>query len=414
VTPVPFDLPLRPSEAAEVAFLVFSLAERKPLNDELRLRVAARLAALRLETLCPWPGSLERDPVHHSTYYMAVDGQDGQPLLLHMAPAAAPTSAIFSKPLLIGRMRRPGGQEIVLNAIPFAAADHDNLERFIAQIDPAFLPRPQTSRTVLVAAATPAAFDGFRAIWKAGGRNLAAIAMTPGPARSRDREGAVVAFYYAGVWAAIRAGWREGYSAGIGLALAAAGPEALRETIRQAAPLSRFAIDVSDLLGAEVRECPVDEFVRSFDGGTDWKFTAAEASALGVKYGLALKAAERAHELIRQARVARKIGRPFDFELSLERAAEPTTAQELVFCLAWLKARGHAAQLAAPAVGPASDLSALAAAARFCQCTLSLDARAGDPASIARATAGRVSYRLPSEMPDYTCAMIETASQLCA
>jgi hypothetical protein len=407
VTPVPFDLPLRPSEAAEVAFLVFSLAERKPLNDELRSRVAARLAALRLETLRPWPGSLERDPVHHSTYYMAVDGQDGRPLLLHMAPAAAPTSAIFSKPLLIGRMRRPGGQEIVLNAIPFDAADHANLERFVAQIDPAFLPRPPASRTVLVAAAIPAAFDGFRAIWKAGGRNLAAIAMAPG---ETDPAG----FYYRGVWAAIRAGWREGYSAGIGMALAAADPEVLRETIRQAAPLSRFAIDVSDLVGAEDREYPVDEFVRSFDGGTDWKFTAEEVSALSVKYGPALKAAERAHELIRQARAARKIARPFDFELSLERAAEPTTAHDLVFCLAWLKARGHAAQLAAPAVGPATDLSALAAAARFCQCTLSLDARAGDPASIARATAGRVSYRLPAEMPDYTCAMIETAAQLSA
>lgn len=388
MTPVPFDLPLRPSEAAEVAFLVFSLAERKPLNDELRSRVAARLAALRLEALRPWPGSLERDPVHHSTYYMAVDGQDGQPLLLHMAPAAAPTSAIFSKPVLIGRMRRPGGQEIVLNAIPFDAADRDNLERFVAQIDPAFLPRPQTSRAVLVAAAIPAAFDGFRAIWKTGGRNLAAIAMTPG---ETDPAG----FYYRGAWAAIRAGWREGYSAGIGMALAAADPEALRETIRQAAQLSRFAIDVSDLVGAETAP-------------------SAEDIALDAKYVSALKAAERIHELIRQARSARKIARPFEFELSLERAAEPTTAQELVSCLSWLKARGHAAQLAAPAVGPASDLAALAAAARFCQCTLSLDARAGDPASIARATAGRVSYRLPAEMPDYTCAMIETAGQLCA
>jgi len=65
-----------------VANLVFSLAERKPLSDELRSRLAARSLALRLETLRPYAGSLERDPVHHSTYYLAVDSQNGAPWLL--------------------------------------------------------------------------------------------------------------------------------------------------------------------------------------------------------------------------------------------------------------------------------------------------------------------------------------------
>jgi len=411
VTPVPFDLPLRPSEAAEVASLVFSLAERKPLNAELRSRLAARLAALRLEALRPWPGSLERDPVHHSTYYMAVDGDGGEPLLLHMATAAAPTSAIFSKPVLIGRMRRSGGPEMVLNAIRFGAADHENIERFVDQINQAFLPRAQAARAAIVAAGIPAAFDAFRGILKSSGRNLAAIATQQAEIVPSD-------FYYAGVWAAIRAGWREGYSAGIGMALTSADLEPLRETIRQAAPLTRFAIDVSALVDAEAaaggedREWAMEEFVRRFDGGAEWEFTADEASALAVKYGQALKAAERAHELIRQARASRKIARPFDFELSLEHAAEPTTAKELVFCLGWLKARGHAAQLAAPGVAQAGDLPALAAAARFCQCTLSLDSRAGDLTSIARATVGRVNYRVAAEAPDYACYVIETASEL--
>ena len=89
MTPVPLDLPLRPPEAAEVANLVFTLAERKPLNDEVRGRVASRLAAMRLESLRVYPGSLNRDPVHHSTYYLAADGQNGEALLLHMAAATA-------------------------------------------------------------------------------------------------------------------------------------------------------------------------------------------------------------------------------------------------------------------------------------------------------------------------------------
>ena len=96
MTPVPLDLPLRPPEAAELASLIFDLAERKPLTDEIRNRVAARAAPLRLESLKPCFGSLARDPVHHSTYYMAVDVPDSPPLLLHMALAAAPTSSIFT------------------------------------------------------------------------------------------------------------------------------------------------------------------------------------------------------------------------------------------------------------------------------------------------------------------------------
>jgi len=81
------------------------------LNDEVRNRLAARAAVLRLETVTPYFGSLVRDPVHPSSYYLAVDGGRGEPLLLHLAPATAPTSSIFYKPLLIGRMRRPNGPE---------------------------------------------------------------------------------------------------------------------------------------------------------------------------------------------------------------------------------------------------------------------------------------------------------------
>jgi hypothetical protein len=57
VTPVPLELPLRPAEAAELAFLIFDRAEGKPLSDDVRNRLAARAAVLKLQTLTPFPGS---------------------------------------------------------------------------------------------------------------------------------------------------------------------------------------------------------------------------------------------------------------------------------------------------------------------------------------------------------------------
>ena len=202
MTPVPLDLPLRPDEASQLGNLILEQAERKPLTAEIRNRIAARGAALRLETIVPYFGSLERDPVHPSAYYLAVDGAHGEPMLLHMALATAPTSSIFYRPLLIGRTRRVNGPEMVINAIPFSAADRENLEKFASQINSAFRPKPQGSRTAI--AAGPGAFPAFRAILKRTGKNTAAISVPDG---SDPAE-----VYYRSLWAAIRAGWREGYT----------------------------------------------------------------------------------------------------------------------------------------------------------------------------------------------------------
>jgi hypothetical protein len=424
VTPVPLDLPLRPSEAAELAILIFEQAERKPLNDEVRNRLAARAAVLRLETVAPYFGSLVRDPVHPSSYYLAVDAGRGEPLLLHLAPATAPTSSVFYKPLLIGRMRRPNGPEIVINSVPFGPSDHENLEKFVAQIGAAFLPRPQGLRpAIAVSGALPAAFDAFRAILKRSGKNLAATAANPA-ASSRD-------FYYAGLCAAIRAGWREGYSAGIRLVVTSDDLEAARETIRDAAGFTRFSTDTSSLFretgddaALEDRAWILDEFVRRFEiGDAVYEFTREDALRLAVKFGQALKTNEQLHESIRQARSALKTGRSFDFEPSLEGAATVTTPQELIFWLHWLKARGHGAQLAAPNLGSEPQrLKELAAIARHYQCTLSICSGAGHSAealeAIARATVGRVNYRispelrLPPEEPDYARYIVWLAEHL--
>ena len=406
MTPVPLDLPLRPSEAAELAILIFEQAERKPLNDEVRNRLAARAAVLRLETVTPYFGSLVRDPVHPSSYYLAVDAGRGEPMLLHLAPATAPTSSIFYKPLLIGRMRRPNGPEIVINALPFGPSDCENLEKFVSQIGAAFLPRPQGLRpAIAVSGALPAAFDAFRAILRRSGRNLAATAANP----------AVLGgdFYYAGMCAAIRAGWREGYSAGVQLVVGAGHARPLQETIRNAAGFTRFSTDTSCLFresgdGAalEDRAWMLDEFVRPFEiGDAVYEFTAQDVLRLASKFGPALKINEQLHESIRQARSSVKTGRSFDFEPSLEGSASVTTPQELIFWLHWLKARGHGAQLAAPNLGGeavAERLQEFAAIARHYQCTLSICSGAGHSPealeAIARATVGRVNYRISPEL----------------
>src|SRR5450755_4495761 len=97
-------LPLRPSDAADLANLIFDHAEGKPLTEETRNRLASRAGVLKLATIQPYFGSLERDPVHPSAYYLAVDGtaMDGTVAgqLLYLALANAPTSSIYHKPLL--------------------------------------------------------------------------------------------------------------------------------------------------------------------------------------------------------------------------------------------------------------------------------------------------------------------------
>ncbi|HTS63444.1 MAG TPA: hypothetical protein VMH28_15575 [Candidatus Acidoferrales bacterium] len=341
MTPVPLELPLRPSEAAELANLIFDQAERKPLTDEVRNRVAARAAVLKLETITPWSGSLERDPVHPGAYYLAVDGVAGSPHLLYMALATAPTSSIFYKPLLIGRMRRANGPELVINATPFGAEDRGNIELFVSKIDTAFLPRVLGSRAeIAVEENAAAAFDVFRSVHKRSGKNVAALAGD----------------YHAGLWAAIRAGWRLGYAA---ITDVTAGSTV--EEMRGKAAFTRFAVDVS----------------------------AMEA------YEPALKAAEQVHEQIRQARALLKISAAFEFEVRLPEV----TAADLEFCLDWLRARGHAAQLAAPAK-IAGDIAEAAEVARRHQAALSIRYPGADSGAIqeaARAPLGRVSFRVRDE-----------------
>ena len=339
------ELPLRPAEAAELANLIFDRAEGKTLSDDVRNRLAARAAVLKLQTISPFPGSLERDPVHRSVYYLAVDGTGGGagdgarvPLLLHMALAAAPTSSIYYKPLLIGRMRRPNGSEMVINAIPFGPGDRANVETFAARISSAFYPQPQGARTTItVEQDYPAAFDTFRAIQKRSGKNFAAL--------SGD--------CHAAMWAAIRAGWRFPYTV--------------------AADLTNEAGTVTGLGGRE---------------GFSRYSAVIPATTTG------LDEAEKIYHQIRNARAARKISRGFDLELD---AANPMTPEFLRSALDFMQERGHLPQLVCPGPVAEEDLDAFAATARHFQITCSFRYRGGPGETvraIAKAMAGRLNYRV--------------------
>ena len=210
MTPSLFDLPLRLGDAASLASILLDLpVTPRPVTDDLRNRVAARAASQTFDSMRPAYASLERDPVHPAAYYICADGVDGQPLLLRAAPATTPSSGLFPKAILIGRTFI-GRHEAVLNAIPFGPADGDRIRIFSEEVNRSFLPRPFGSRPVWAVRSGdpgrqfPAAFEAFRRHLRTSGQNTACFAL----GGDQDPE----AFYLATVWAAIRAGWRDGYT----------------------------------------------------------------------------------------------------------------------------------------------------------------------------------------------------------
>jgi hypothetical protein len=395
------DLPLKAGEAASLAEMIFSHVEDKPLTEDMRNRLAGRAAGLQLETIKPYFGSLAKDPVHPSSYYLAVDGRDGQPLLLHMAPASAPTSGVFPKALLIGRMRA-SGREIVVNSIPFSSRDWESVGKYAQQIDRAFLPRPQGARPAIAVGnrhpeiSLPAAFEAFRTILKSTGVNMASTVqlsatreMTVDDAiAARDGENPTAAghtrvsirhLYHAGLWAAIRAGWREGYNAEADHFIVsgntpeeiARSVEAAKEAIRHAAGFTKFTTDTSrlfileadtrhpqawddttvdekfhELFTAAERAWILEEFSKRFvTGEYQYQLPDVDVRRLAVKFGQSLKLNEDLYDTIKAQT------RSFDFEPSIDEAETLTTPAEMIFYMHWLKQRGRPAQLVPPNLG---------------------------------------------------------------
>jgi len=335
----------------------------QPLTDELRARVHAP--------------SLERDPQDSASFYVVVENPT--PRLVHV---------------------RQNGSE----SRPFASTDRDSIRWFAEHVNRAFLPRPQVALPAVAVGnrhpevSLPAAFEAFRQIQAKTGVNMASTVQlsatremtTDEVIAARDGENPTAAghtrisirhLYHAGLWAAIRSGWRAGYNAeadhfivtGSNASDIAKSVEAAKEAIRHAAGYTKFTTDTSRLFileadtrhpnawsdsqvaekydsifSADERAWIGSEFVKrvAVENAT-YDFTRDEVTRLAVKFGESLKLNEELFDFIRQE----KGGAPFDFEPSIDEAETLTTPRELFFYMHWLKLRGRAAQLVPPNLG---------------------------------------------------------------
>lgn len=368
---------MTPTHASALAALIIDSAANQPLTDELRARLAERAAGLQLDGMRPLFPSLERNPDDPAAYYVLADGP--APQLLHLSRAGVQTR-------------------------PFASTDRESICWFAEKVNRAFLPRPQRALAAIAVGnrhpeiSLPAAFQAFREIHAKRGLNLASTVqlsatreMTTDEAiAARDGENPTTAghtrvsirhLYHAGLWAAIRTGWREGYNAeadhfivtGSNANEIARSVEAAKEAIRHAAGYTKFTTDSSRLFileadtrhpaawsdslvaekfdaifSAEERAWILGEFVRGFAlENASYDFSRAEVLRLAVKFGESLKLNEELFDFIRHE----KSGEPFDFEPSIDEAETLTTPKELFFYMHWLKLRGRPAQLVPPNLG---------------------------------------------------------------
>ena len=309
---------MRTSEAGALARLLYEHATRN-LTEDLRNRLAVRASALTLETIKPYFGSLERDPIHPEAFYLAVDGINEQPLLMRFAPSSTPSSGLFPKAILIGRLR-VGAQETVINAVPFGPADRERIWTFAGQVDPTFLPKVQGSKSTLSVPVQPQVFEHFRAIAKPLGLNVACV--------SGDLETIL--------WEASRSGWREGYSA---------------ETSDTATVgYSRYILPYSEDLTGRL-------------------------------------------EQIARARLPRKLGRMFDWELQLDDSVSPEEAERM---LEECKAAGKPAQYVGFSGGQApegDDWLSLSRRQSFSFSFAGLDSDLNVLSEMVRRLGGRFNYR---------------------
>jgi len=363
---------LAPKNTGALFALLSEIVGDQPLTDALRARAAERAGnpGLRMP-------SLERDPADPSSFYLTAD--DPSPQLLRVTREK-------------------------VEARPFASIDREQIRWFAEHVNRAFLPRPQVALPAVAVGnrhpevSLPAAFEAFRQVQAKTGVNMASTVQlsatremtTDDLIAARDGENPTAAghtrvsirhLYHAGLWAAIRSGWREGYNAeadhfivtGSNASEIARSVEASKEAIRHAAGYTKFTTDTSRLFileadtrhpnawsdaqvaekfdaifSAEERAWILGEFVKRVAvENTAYDFTRGEALRLAVKFGESLKLNEELFDFIRRE----KGGAPFDFEPSIDEAETLTTPQELFFYMQWLKLRGRPAQLVPPNLG---------------------------------------------------------------
>ena len=272
----------------------------------------------------------------------------------------------------------------------FSPPDDANLRAFVERVDRSFLPRPQRAGPAIAAGnrhpeiSLPAVFNAFETILRETGKNLASTVQlsatremttddeierrdgsnptAPGHTRVSIRH-----LYHAGLWAAIRSGYRDGYNAeadhfivsGSDDAAIARSVEWVKEAILHAAGYTKFTTDTSrvfdlradarhpqpwteaqigDLFAARLtpdeRGWVLNAFATPFVcEQRAYRFSESEIKRLAVKFGPSLKLNEELYDAISRAKHAA----PFDFEPSLDEAETLTTPQELIFYMHWLK-----------------------------------------------------------------------------
>jgi tagaturonate epimerase len=398
------------NEASAIAARIYQHTRDEAIDAEFREHLGENLASVGLTTLKPYAGSLSKDPAHASNYYLAVDavaGEKATPLLMHVAREPSPAGELLSGPIRTEHVQ-VDGKEALLSFIPFASHDHENIRKFTEQIDEAFLPRPQRSQPAVAAGnrhpeiSLPAVFRACRTFLDKLHVNMASTVqlsatreMTTEEALDlRDGENPVATghtrvsirhLYHTGLWAAIRTGWREGYTAeadhfivsGNNSEEIANSVEEVKTAIRHASGYTKFTTDTSRLfeLQADSRHpnpwsdsVVSEKFQQIFSsdqqkwirgafskpfriGGKDYSFSNTEILRLGVKFGQSLKLNEELYDYIGKAKTEAGVSTAFDFEPSIDEAETLTTAKELLFYMHWLKARGRAAQLCPPNLG---------------------------------------------------------------
>jgi len=402
---------LKQEELVKLAEVVSAAAGGGKVSAETRQRLTSELAGKTFASMHIYPGSVEQDPVDSSRYYIAVDGLDAgaaQPLLLQFSAADSTVPNRFGEPVWQGELPQAQGNPIAAKAYSFGSRDYDAISTFAEEVAPLFLPRPQRSLPAIAAGnrhpeiSLPAVFSAYGTILERFGQSWASTVQLSAT-REMTTEEAILArsgenpvavghtrvsirhLYHTGLWAAIRAGFRGGYTAeadhcivsGANDEEVAASVEVVKEAIRRAAGYTKFTTDTSHLfeLESDVRHPHVwsasaveerfhqilspeetrwvrAEFSRPFEcGSATYTFSTEEILRMAVKFGRSLKLNEELYDSIRAAKAGFGLGTEFDFEPSLDEAETLTTPKELLFYLHWLKARGRAAQLAPPNLG---------------------------------------------------------------
>lgn len=409
MNPIPIDLPVRMSEAAAVAAMVFEELDDRPLDDAARTQLTLKSAPLDFASLRPEFRSLESDPGQTSAYFIFVDGISGpegnSSILLHFAPSTGSARLeAFEGVRSLGRMRPGGGRELSISAIPFASRDHANIRAFIERTGSIFLPRPQGAQSAIATGnrhpeiSLPAAFAAFCAVQEKTGKNWASTVQLSATREmtldenieARDGENPVAIghtrvsirhLFHCGLWAAARSGWRDGYTAeadhiivtGSNEREIAKSLEAAKEAIIHASGYTKFTTDASRMFELEAdirhprawtpseveqrfeqlfdvneRNWVLSEFSQPFSTGKrELRLDREQIVRLAVKFGRSLRLNEELFDAIRAA----KRGAEFDFEPSIDEAETLTTAAEMYFYMRWLSLRGRPAQLVPPNLG---------------------------------------------------------------